>query len=101
MDLGVFRPASVISRFVSQSPSHLHYSEVQKPPSDEAVLVCQESHGSDPYSPQISSCSSTMIEFPMEQESKTNVKNCRLRVFSSCNTKIKIHEESMYYDRRS
>lgn len=35
--------------------------------------MCQESHGSDPYSPQISSCSSTTIEFPVEQEIKTNV----------------------------
>lgn len=42
---------------------HLRCSEVQRPPCDEAVLGCQESYGSDPYSPQISSCSSTKGEF--------------------------------------
>lgn len=54
---------------------HLRCSEVQKPPCDEAVLVCQESYGSDPYSPQISSCSSTRGEFPSSKTAQYSKKS--------------------------
>lgn len=52
----------------------LHYSAALRPLWDESAQECQESNGSDLYSPQISSCTGTKREPPSKatQYSNTN-----------------------------
>lgn len=50
----------------------LHYSAALRPLWDEAAQECQESNGSDLYSPQISSCTGTKREPPSKATQYNN-----------------------------